>query len=144
MSRMEKSPDGEGTCTEEPVEWCDTGKASESSAKILRLVVRGRLARSIILWSRPGGIRRCTSWLSARTPEYCRRVLITSWSEQEAETVRLSCTGQMSDKVGGRSSSDRAVSVGDGGQSSGTGEAGGGGGAGEGGGAMAGGSGAVM
>ena len=67
---------------------------------------------------------------------------MTSWSEQEAETVRLPCEGQMLDKVGGRSSSDTAVSVGDGGPASGGGEAGGTGGAGEGGGAMTGGRGA--
>ena len=70
MRRMEKSPEGEGIRTEDPEEWWETGKALESSEKILRLVMRGRLARSITLWSRPGGMRMWTSWLSARTPEY--------------------------------------------------------------------------
>ena len=58
VRRMENCPEGEGTKTEEPEEWWVTGKALDSSEKIRMLVRRGRLARSMIRWSRPDGMRR--------------------------------------------------------------------------------------
>ena len=92
-----------------------TGKELESSVKIRMLVNEWRLPRSTMRWSRPEGMRSWISCISERRPEDCRRVLMTSWSEHDAEMIRFPCVRQgptMAREAG--SSSDTTVSEGEG------------------------------